>query len=177
MSKYIKGLIENELKSVITDNSLSEFVVVSIMGVGGIDNNVMRGELKQKGVRLAVVKNSLFKRALASESLENAGDLFDGPCAIVYGGDSIVDVAKDLTDWKKKLGALKIKGAYLDGTLLDAKGAANLAKMPTRKELQAQVAATITAPGAKLAGSIAGPASLIAGCVKSIVEKAEKEAA
>jgi large subunit ribosomal protein L10 len=177
MSKYIKGLIENELKSVITDNSLSEFMVVSIMGVGGVDNNVMRGELKQKGVRLAVVKNSLFKRALSDESLGGAGDLFSGPCAIVYGGDSIVDVAKDLSDWTKKLSALEIKGAYLDGSVLDAKGAKNLAKMPTRKELLAQVAATISAPGAKLAGAIVGPASQVAGCVKSIIEKAEKEAA
>ena len=177
MSKYIKGLIENELKSVITDNNLSEFMVVSIMGVGGVDNNVMRGELKQKGVRLAVVKNSLFKRALSNENLDGAGDLLNGPCTIVYGGDSIVDVAKDLSDWTKKLSALEIKGAYLDGSVLDAKGAQNLAKMPTRKELLAQVAATISAPGAKLAGAVAGPASQVAGCVKSIIEKAEKEAA
>jgi large subunit ribosomal protein L10 len=177
MSKYVKGLIESELKSVITENSLSEFMVVSIMGVGGVDNNIMRGELKQKGVRLAVVKNSLFKRALSDESLDGAGELFDGPCAIVYGGDSIVDVAKDLSDWTKKLSALEIKGAYLDGSVLDAKGAQNLAKMPTRKELLAQVAATISAPGAKLAGALTGPASRVAGCVKTIIEKAEKEAA
>jgi large subunit ribosomal protein L10 len=177
MSKYVKSLIEGELTNVIKDNGISEFMVVNIMGIGGVDNNVMRGELKQKGVHLAVVKNSLFRRALKSQSLDGAGGLFDGPCAIVYGGDSIVDVAKDLTDWAKKLKDLEIKGAYLEGSVLDAKGAENLAKMPTRKELQSLVAATISAPGAKLAGALVGPASLIAGCVKTIKENAEKEAA
>lgn len=177
MSKYVKGLIESELKNMITDNGISEFVVVSIMGVGGVDNNTMRGELKKKGVRLSVVKNSLFRRAMSSQGMEGVGNLFSGPCAVVYGGDSIVDVAKELETWAKNLNALEVKGAYLDGTMLDAAGAKNLAKMPTRKELQATLAGTVVSPARKLAGSIAGPASLIAGCVKTIVEKAEKEAA
>lgn len=177
MSKYIKGLIENEFKRVITDNNMDEFMVVSLMGIGGVDNNILRGELKAKGVRLGVVKNSLFRSALSSQDMESARDLFNGPCAVVYGGDSIVDVAKEMADWRKKLPAIEVKGAYLNGTVLDAKGAENLSKMLTRKELQAQLAATFKAPGAKLAGALTGPASLIAGCVKTIIENAEKEAA
>ena len=177
MSKFVKGLIESELKQVIKDNELQEFVVVSIMGIGGVDNNVLRGELKQKGIYVSVVKNSLFRRALNSFAMDAAQEIFNGPCAVVYGGDSIVDVAKAVDDWSKKSKKLDIKGAYLDGNVLDANKAVALAKMPTRKELQAQVAGTIKSPASKLAGAIAGPASLIAGCVKTVIENAEKDAA
>jgi large subunit ribosomal protein L10 len=177
MSKYVKGLIESELKRLIADSGMTEFMVISIMGVSGVDNNAMRGELKKKGVRLAVVKNSLFQRALSDHEMGGAHGLFSGPCAVVYGGDSIVDVAKELQVWGKSLKALEIKGAYLDGTTLDAQDAANLAKMPTRRELHGIIAAAAVSPARKLAGSIGAPASLIAGCLKTIVEKAEKEAA
>jgi large subunit ribosomal protein L10 len=177
MSKYIKGLIQTELEQRLGDGEIKEFIVLSLMGVGGVDNNVMRGDLKEKGVNLFVVSNSLFKRALRTKEMDNACDLFSGPSAIVYGGDSIVDAAKELSDWSKKINAMEVKGAYLDGTVLNAQDAKDLAKMPTRKELQAQIAGCILSPAANLASAIAGPASQVAGCIKSVIENAEKQAA
>ena len=177
MSKYVKELIQSELEKSLVAGDVKEFMVLSVRGIPGVDNNVMRGELKQKGVRMMVVKNALFRRALRNQDLEGACDLFNGPCAVAYGGDSIVDAAKELVDWSKKVKSLEIKGAYLDGAVLDAKGAVQLSKMPTRRELQAQIARIITSPAAKIAGAVAAPGSLIAGCVKSVIEKAEKEAA
>lgn len=177
MSKYIKELVQNELEQHVVDNGIKEFIVLSLMGVGGVDNNKMRGDLKEKDIHLLVVKNSLFKRALRAKKMDTAGELFTGPSAIVYGADSIVDAAKELAEWGKKIGTLTVKGAYLDGVVLDAQGAKNLAKLPTRSELQAQIAGCILSPASKLAATIAGPGSRVAGCVKSVVEQTEKQAA
>ena len=177
MSKFVKGLLQQDLAKAVDSENTKEFLVVSLMGVPGVDNNVMRGELKEKGIKLLVVKNSLFRSVLREHDMSDAADLFQGPCAVAFGGDSVVDVAKELKDWGKKVKAMEVKGAFLDGTVLDAKGAENLASMPTRKELQGQVAGCIASPGAKLAGALKGPGSKIAGCLKTIIEKAEKEAA
>jgi large subunit ribosomal protein L10 len=175
MSKYVKGLLQQELEKKFV--GVSEFLVLETRGVDGNENNEMRGVLKEKGICLSVVKNAMMCRAMQSMEMDGATALFQaGPSAVAYGGDSVVDVAKEVNDWVKKIEAIKFKGAFVDGSAVDADGATALAKMKSRVELQGDVVMLANAPGANLAGAIAAPGGIIAGCIEALVEKLEEAA-
>jgi large subunit ribosomal protein L10 len=126
---------------------------------------------------MTVVKNSLMRLALQKLEMKNACCIFEaGPCTVVYGGDSVVDVAKEIVDWGKKVKAVKPKGAFVDGTVMGGDGVKDLSKMPTRAELQGQVAQIVLTPGSNIAGALTGPGGVIAGCLKSLIEKLEEAA-
>ncbi len=171
MSKKVKGLIENDLMKRL--EGVSEFLVISLRGISGVDNNNLRGELQKQDISVLVVKNSLAARALAKLGIEGAGSLFKGPCAIAFGADSAVDVAKAVVDWSKKIDKLEIKGAFLDGQALDTAGAVALSKMPNRVELQGMVVELAMSPGRRVASAVTSPAGRIAGCIKTLIENLE----
>jgi large subunit ribosomal protein L10 len=175
MSYLVKNLVQNEYEKIFND--ISEFIVVDLTGVSGVDNNILRGELKKKGIHMTVVKNSLMCLALQKLGMDAACGVFAaGPCTVAYGGDSVVDVAKEVVDWAKKIKAITPKGAYVDGMLMAGDGVKELSKMPTRVELQGQVVQLALTPGANVAGALLGPGGVIAGCIESVIEKLEEAA-
>ncbi|MBN1437586.1 MAG: 50S ribosomal protein L10 [Sedimentisphaerales bacterium] len=172
MSTRVKNLMQAELKASL--EGVNECAIVSIRGIRGTANNKLRGELLDKGIKLIVVKNSLAAAAFAELGMDGMKEVLSGPCSVVYGGDSIVDVVKAVIEAAKEYDKLEVKGGYLDGQPLDAEATKALSKLPSRAELQAAVIMIAKSPGARIAGAINSPAGNIAGCIKTIIEKLEE---
>ncbi len=173
MSKAVKDLLMQDYRERLdgVDNAL----LVSIRGISANDNNRLRTELAGKEIRITVVRNNLAKRAFSEGSLAGLETLLEGPSALAYGSESVVDVARELVKWAKQVKSLELKGAVLDGQLFEgAAGVEALSKFPTRDEAIAQAVTLVLSPGRNLMGQVKGPGGRLAGIIKAIEEKLEK---
>jgi large subunit ribosomal protein L10 len=172
MSKRVKSLITAELERKF--KGADSIVVVDYIGIDSKTTGEIRKGLRTKKVKMTVVRNAMAAKALEGAGLKGAGKLLSGTNAVVYGGESIVDVVKELVEQAKKVDKLKIKGAVFEGQVLEGKAAEALAKLPSKKELQSMIVGQILGPGRKIAGQLKGPGSKIAGQIKAVEEKAKK---
>lgn len=173
MSKAVKDLMMRDYRNRLA--GVNDALVISIRGINAIDNNRMRNDLRKKQVRVTVVRNNLAVRALKGTPLAALEPLLAGPSALAYGSESVVDVARALVEWAKKVEQLELKGALLDGVLYEGKkGVETLSRFPTRAEAQAQVITLFLSPARKVMAQVKAPGSNIAGIIKQIQEKLEK---
>ena len=172
MSKPVKNLITENYKARF--GKLEGAVVVDIRGLPSNTANKLRANLLQKKVRVTVLKNSLAKRAFKGTSIAPIDPLLEGPSAIVYGGESVVTIARTLVETVKEIPEIQFKGAVMDGQLFDAKGVEALSKYPTKGEAQAQVIQVFLGPASSAIAAITGIGNTIASLIKAVEEKLEK---
>ena len=156
MSKPVKDMVRKTM--VERFEGLESLAVVGFVGLDAIATNDIRGRLLAKGMRLTVVKNSLARQAFREVGLEQACGMLDGPCAVAYGGDSVVDLVRELLAAGKDSPTLTVKAALLDGEVFDSGRIDELSKYPTRDEALANVVACALSPGRKLAACAMAPA-------------------
>ncbi|MFG0329935.1 MAG: 50S ribosomal protein L10 [Phycisphaerales bacterium] len=176
MSRQVKEMILDEYKSRF--EGVDDAVLVDIRALGANENNEFRDGLRQKQIKVTVVRNRLARMAFEDSKLSGLDTLLAGPSAVVYPtaeDGTVVDVAREIVDWAKKIKTLELKGAVLDGEVFSGKdGVERLSKYPTREEAQAEVVQIVLSPGAQLVGAITGPGGAIASLLKTIEEKLEK---
>lgn len=168
------------LKQLMTDSFRRRFegvdsaCVIDLTGMDVGATTQFRGKLRNQSIRVQVVKNSMAARAFKGSPLEPLGESLDGPCALVTGGDSIVDVAKALVQAAKDFKAISLKQAMIAGdpNLMSVE---DMAKLRSRGELVSEIAWLLISPGRAIAGVAAGPQSRLAGCIKALAEKGETE--
>lgn len=173
MSKPVKEMITRELSSRYAEQSNA--VWVELLGADGITTNDFRRDLYAHQMRLEVVKTALFKRACAQGPLASLAAAATGPVALVTGGESAIDVAKRLDEWLPKLAKnLRLRGAVLEGEYLDEVAVKDLSKMPSKRDLQGRIVSIMLSPAGNLIGAALAPGRNLAGCLKALIEKLEK---
>jgi large subunit ribosomal protein L10 len=139
----------------------------------GVTANKLRLAMRKKQISALTVRNKLAKQALKKAGLTALDQFLQGPTTLVWGGEDIVALSKEIAKWAKEIEPLQIKGGTTEGTPLTAATVEALSKSPGRKELIAQIVSQMLGPGAQLAGALLGPGGKLASQVKKISEKEE----
>ena len=173
MSKAMKEMIIRDYKARI--EGCQDAALISIRGVTGQNTTKLRGNLRKKQVKITVMRNTLARRAFEGSGLSPLEPLLTGSSALAYGGNSVVEVARELIKALKDFPNLELKGAVLDGQLFKGEaGVKELSKYPTREEALGQTVSLLIGPGKKLAAQLKGPGASVAGLVMAIEKKLEK---
>jgi large subunit ribosomal protein L10 len=119
-----------------------------------------------------VVKNSFLKRAMADSGLAPANGELSGQTAVITGEKDVAPVAKILKSFAGEFKKAMLKLGFIDRNAVSTKEIEQLADLPSREVLQAQLLGLLLSPATKLVRLFNEPASSLTRLLKA---KSEKE--
>ena len=158
-------------------------IITEYRGMTVAQMSNLRRQMRDAGGEYCVYKNTLVR--IAANNLElSLDELLVGPTAIAFVGakadgsaGDIAAVANALRSFSRDVPALIVKGGVLGTRTIDAEDAKNLADMPSREQVLAQIAGLLEAPLSQMASLLEAPVRDIAYAVQALVDKQDGEAA
>ena len=121
-------------------------VVVDYLGLNVSEVTELRKQLREAGVEMKVVKNTILRRAAASADIEGMDEFFTGPTAVAFSAEDVVAPAKILSKFAKDVEALTVKGGLVEGQVASKEVIDQVAQMPGREELLSMLLSVLQAP-------------------------------
>ena len=135
----------------------------------------LRRRLRKANVEYVVIKNTLALRAVNESGL--IATRLRGPTGLVVAKDAVV-AAKLLQDFAKENDQKPaVKGGMLEGRALDVKQVKQLASMPSREQMLAELGAGLQSPLAAFVGALNGMLYMFAGALDALRTQREGAAA
>ncbi|MEY4140182.1 MAG: hypothetical protein RLZZ371_2364 [Pseudomonadota bacterium] len=125
-------------------------VIAEYRGITVADMTKLRTIARSNGVSLSVLKNTLARRAVAGSGFEVVSDQMTGP--LIYGfSEDAVAAAKVVADFAKTNDKLVIRAGAFAGKALDVNGVKQLANIPSKEVLLAQLLGLMQSPVSRFA--------------------------
>ena len=130
--------------------ALSQSTVVigaDYRGLSVADSTALRRQLKEAGVSMHVIKNTLFWRAAEAAGKGSMVELAEGPTALIIGyADPIAPIKTVLEYQRTARNTFAARKAFLEGQVFPANRLNELATLPSKETLIAQVAGALQSP-------------------------------
>lgn len=172
--------MKKELKNQIIESISAElkeypnFYITDIAGLNAGQTSKLRRECFEKGIKLSVVKNTLFTHVLKASGnpeLESLVETLVGNTAIMYTASANAP-AKLIKDWQKKGDKPALKGAYVqECAFVGADKLDELVAIKSKEELIGDIIALLQSPVQRVLGALQSGGQTIAGVVKTLEEK------
>ena len=149
------SLNRSEKEAVVTEVSAlaaqaQTLVMAEYRGITVADMIKFRANARSQGVLLSVLKNTLARRAVAGTSFESVADQMTGPLIYGFSTDAVA-AAKVVADFAKTNDKLVIRGGAFAGKVLDVNGVKQLASIPSKEVLLAQLCGLLMSPMSRTA--------------------------
>ena len=138
MTSPVKVEKVTELKARI-EGSQALFLA-DFRGLTVSDISELRRSLDASGTKLAVVKNTLMKRAVEEAGITDLEPLLEGPTAVAFVDGDPIAAAKGLVDAQRRYRTMELKGGFMDGRPLTPADAQALSTIEPLEVLLAKVA-------------------------------------
>ena len=134
----------------------------------------LRGKLKGGDVEYRVVKNTLARRAAEAAGFPALQAEIKGPVAIAFGYDDLGVPSKLINEYVRAT-RLKVDvvGGLVEGRVFSSDQIKQLADLPSRETLLAQLMGTLQSPVAQLVGIIQTPLQQLMGTLTAYKNKLE----
>ncbi len=133
----------------------------------------LRRRMKQQGVELKVIKNTLIKRAADALGIEGLEPYLTGPTVVAFSLNDPVAAAKLLAEAGRELRKMEIKAGLLGRTAIGAEAVRALAELPSREVLLGKLVGTFQAPLQQLAWVLNAPLGNLARALDQIRQQRE----
>jgi large subunit ribosomal protein L10 len=146
-------------------------VLSDYRGLSVAQLEALRASLREVGVEYVVLKNTLARRAGAEAGLSELTSQFVGPTAIAISYLDISAPARLLTEYAKANRRTDmVRGGIAEGRVLGPAEVRQLADLPPRDVLIAQLLSVLEAPTAQLAGLFDAPVRDLLGLLDAQAE-------
>lgn len=143
-------------------------------GLTVIQIQELRGKLRSGDVEYRVVKNTLARRAADAAGVKDLEKELDGPVAIAFGYDDLSVPSRLINEWLRATRLkLDIKGGLVEGRVFTPEQVKQLADLPSREALIAQLMGTLQSPVGQLVGIMQTPLQQLLGVLDAYKTKLE----
>ena len=142
---------EKKIKEVeeLTDKLSRSTVVIGAeyRGLTVAETTVLRKTVRDAGMQMQVVKNTLFLRAANAAGIADAAELAEGPTAIIFGYDDPIVPIKTVVEYQRTArNTFAARKAFMDGQVIPGSRLSELASLPPRDQMIAELAGMLQSP-------------------------------
>jgi len=172
LSSAKKADVINDVSELVNSAKLTVFAKYSGTSVKSLQQ--LRRQAMADGTTVKIIKNRLFKKAIESNEKFKGVDLefLTGQLLYAFNSSDEVAPAQNLAAFAKDEPQIEfIGGLNADGLILNASDIKTLASLPSKEQLRAQLAGTISAP---LSGFVNVMSANVRGVVNVLSARADQ---
>jgi large subunit ribosomal protein L10 len=141
-------------------------------GMKAAESDDMRRRIRAVRGEFRVTKNTLLRRAIKDTNFALLDGHLGGPVGLILSYADPVELAKTISSFKELGEKFKIRGGVLDGKPLTPAEINELANLPPREVIMAQLLGLLQAPATQLVRLLNEPGSTVARLLDALGRKA-----